>query len=138
MNGTILFSIYNTIFCLLAVCALGTLSPANVQCGPINHLAPVAAAVAGNVQAITATNGGGGNVERSARRHRDEYLSEIEYINPNANISTLLSSVHRLSAIFSLENHVNEHTSGTRGKHAFGRGKDCNVPKKVDDAMVYK
>lgn len=114
-----------------AVCALGILSPASVQCG---H-----AIAAASTSAIGGPSNGGN--ERSGRRHREEYLTEVEYINPSANISTLLSSVHRLASIsLPIENlhPMTVATFGSRTKHTYGRGRDCNMPKKDDDAMVYK
>lgn len=87
---------------IFLVCALGTLSPPTIQCGT------------------------------GARRSREEYLGEIEYVYSNPNMSGLVSSAGRLDS----ENLIVE--NGAYAKHSYGRGKDCNIPRRVEDAMVYR
>lgn len=91
---------------MVIVCALGHLSPPTIQCGT------------------------------GARRSREEYLTEIEYINPNSNNSGLVSS--SAQRLINAHDYKTNTIVGGHANHLYGSGRDCNVPKKVEDTMVYK
>lgn len=81
----------------IAVCTLGTLAPQTIHCGT------------------------------GARRSREEYLAEIEFVNNGQEVSSIL-------------NGLIGHTSNTLQKPIINvaTGRDCGNPSKVDNALVYK
>lgn len=98
-----------------AVCALGTLSPQTIQCGT------------------------------GARRSREEYLGEVEFVSSNQDIAGLLTGFNKINANNGNMNTIEDDTaepailSSAFVDHNFGDGKDCGLPKKIDDgSIVYK
>lgn len=126
-------------FFLCIVCALGALSPPTAQCA-----SPASSAGSGNTGNILGNGGsvaggsgggtGGGNGGGNNPRKREEYLTEIEYILPSTNVSTLMTSAHRMIASGGIATAI----SNSILKHTYGTGRDCGIPQRVDDAMVYK
>lgn len=94
----------------LLVCALGTLSPQTIQCGS------------------------------GARKSREEYLGEVEFVSSSQDIAGLLSGFNKINANNGIMNALPDdevkHTSFA--KHDFGHGKDCGLPKKDEDTLLYK
>lgn len=81
------------------MCALGNLSPKTIQCGT------------------------------GARRSREEYLSEVEFVNTREDINALMNGLSNGAKAVdnSAQRIVNLET-----------GKDCGTPRRVDDALVYR
>ncbi|KAJ6649684.1 Locomotion-related protein Hikaru genki, partial [Pseudolycoriella hygida] len=81
------------------VCALGSLSPKTIQCGT------------------------------GARRSREEYLSEVEFVNTREDINALINGFSSNSK--AVENSVQRVVN-------LETGRDCGTPRRVDDALVYR
>lgn len=81
------------------MCALGNLSPKTIQCGT------------------------------GARRSREEYLSEVEFVNTREDINALISGLRKGAKAVdnSVQRIVNLET-----------GKDCGTPRRADEALVYR
>lgn len=85
---------------LFIVCALGTLSPPSIHCGT------------------------------GARRSREEYLAEVEFVSTDQELNGLLNG-------YSQKINNNPNANGF-GRVNFETGKDCGSPARVDDALVYR
>lgn len=98
-------------FIFLLVCELGVLSPQTIQCGT------------------------------GARRSREEYLGEVEFVNSNQDVASILSSFSKINEQNGLTNTLSTGTvpnSGSYYQHNYGHGKPCGLPKKVDGALLYR
>lgn len=85
---------------VIAVCALGTLSPSIIHCGT------------------------------GARRSREEYLAEVEFVSTDNEFNGIMSGYGTKAA----------GSNGNNGFHRvnFESGRDCGSPSRVDDTLVYK
>lgn len=91
---------------VLSVCALGALSPPSIQCGT------------------------------GARRSREEYLAEVEFVSTDQDLNGLFNG-------YGAKLNGNGGITVTGNGNGFNRvnfetGKDCGSPARVDDALVYK
>lgn len=79
-----------------------------------------------------------------ARRSREEYLGEVEFVSSNQDIVGLLTGFSKINAnngnVNTIEDDAAEPAvmSSAFATHDFGHGKDCGLPKKVEDALLYK
>lgn len=78
---------------------MGNLSPKTIQCGT------------------------------GARRSREEYLSEVEFVNTREDINALINGLS--NGAKPVENSVSRIVN-------LESGKDCGTPRRVEDSMVYK
>lgn len=78
---------------------MGSLSPKSIQCGS------------------------------GARRSREEYLSEVEFVSTREDINALISG---------LSNGAKQAEKSAPRIVNLETGKDCGMPSRVDDALVYK
>lgn len=79
-----------------------------------------------------------------ARRSREEYLGEVEFVSSNQDIAGLLTGFSKINANNGNVNTIEEDAaepavmSSAFATHDFGHGKDCGLPKKVEDTLLYK
>lgn len=81
------------------MCALGTLSPKTIQCGT------------------------------GARRSREEYLSEVEFVSTREDMNAVISGLN--AGAKAVDNSVQRIVN-------LEAGKDCGTPRRADDALVYR
>lgn len=85
----------------IIVCALGTLSPSIIHCGT------------------------------GARRSREEYLAEVEFVSTDNEFNGIMSG-------YGLKPGAVNGNGGGFHRVNFESGRDCGSPSRVDDALVYK
>lgn len=84
----------------MLVCALGKLSPSIIHCGT------------------------------GARRSREEYLSEVEFVSTDNDFNGIMAGYGTKPGSM----------NGNNGFHRanFETGRDCGSPSRIDDTLVYK
>lgn len=81
------------------MCALGNLSPKTIQCGT------------------------------GARRSREEYLSEVEFVSTREDMNAVISGLS--TGAKTVDNTVHRIAN-------LEAGKDCGTPRRAEDALVYR
>lgn len=99
---------------------MGVLSPSRIHCEPMHDSAP--------------------NVRTQPRE--SEYLGEVDFLSSNQDVASILSSFNKINEKFGQHNvfasDANKANDGSYYQHNYGHGKPCGLPKKVDDALLYK
>lgn len=99
---------------------MGVLSPSLIHCEPMHDSAP--------------------NLKTQSRE--SEYLGEVDFVSSNQDVSSILTGFNKINEKFGQHNvfasDANKANDGSFYQHNYGHGKACGIPKKVDDALLYR
>lgn len=77
----------------------------------------------------------------AAKRTREvEYLGEVEFIGSNQDVASILTGFNKINEKFGKTKLLTSKLghSDSYYQHSFGEGKPCEVPERVEDAILYK
>lgn len=80
--------------------------------------------------------------QKTRVQQENEYLGEIDFVSSNQDVASILSGFSRINDKFGHANTISTslspENSGSYHQHNYGHGKPCDMPKKIDDTILYK
>lgn len=70
-----------------------------------------------------------------------EYLGEVEFVSSTQDVASILTGFKKMNDKYGKSNNVlavKPENSGSYYQHSFGDGKACEMPKRVEDTILYK
>lgn len=70
-----------------------------------------------------------------------EYLGEVEFVSSNQDVASILSGFNKINEKYGKPTAAlttKSSNSISYYQHTFGDGKPCGLPKKIEDAVIYR